>query len=68
MYDLKDGESAIREWEELSRINPSYELPDGEHVDEAILYYRMKQGDKSRPANNQPGEAGGTLGEGQGRP
>ena len=43
MYDLKDGESAIREWEELSRINPSYEMPDGEHIDEAILYYKMKQ-------------------------
>ena len=68
MYDLRDEESAIREWEDLSRINPSYEMPDGEHIDEAILHYRMKQEDKSRPANNQAREPGGTPDEGQGRP
>ena len=43
LHDLKDGDSAIKEWEELSRINPSYES-DGEHIDEIILYHRMKQG------------------------
>jgi tetratricopeptide (TPR) repeat protein len=43
MHDLKDTESALKEWEELSRINPAYKS-DGEHLDEIILYYRLKQG------------------------
>jgi len=65
LNDLEDETSALREWEELSRINPSYELSDGKHIDEVILYYRMKQGDQGQPAGNQPGEAGGKQGEGQ---
>lgn len=43
MYDLKDTEAALKEWEELSRINPTFEC-DGEHIDEIILRYRLKQG------------------------
>jgi len=67
MYDLRDEESAIKEWEDLSRINPSYELPDGEHIDEAILHYKLKQEDKKRPSDNQPGKESVTHGENQGR-
>ena len=42
--DLKDTESGLKEWEEISRINPAFESCDGEHIDELILYYRVKQG------------------------
>ena len=47
LNDLEDETSAIKEWEDLSRINPSYELSDGKNIDEVILYYRMKQGEHS---------------------
>ena len=52
LNDLKDEVSAIREWEALSRINRSYQLSDGKHIDEVILYYRMKQEEKGQSASN----------------
>jgi len=65
LNDLEDEVSAIKEWEDLIRINPSYELSDGKHIDEVILHYRMKQGHQGQPATNQPREAGKMIGEGQ---
>jgi len=38
--DLQDIESAIKEWEELSRINPAFRSCDGEHIDELIHHYQ----------------------------
>jgi tetratricopeptide (TPR) repeat protein len=65
LYDLNEEEPAIKEWEELSRINPSYELTGGEHLDELILHYKLKEEDKKRPSRNQPGKEGVTNVESQ---
>jgi F0F1-type ATP synthase delta subunit len=65
LYDLNEEESAVKEWEELSRINPSYELSEGEHLDELILHYKLKQEDKKRSADPQPGKEGITVGKSQ---
>lgn len=65
MYDLNQEESAVKEWEELGRINPSYELSEGEHLDELILHYKLKQEENKVSADQQPGKEGVTVGKSQ---
>lgn len=50
MNDLKQEEAAIKVWEELSNISPTFETADGTHIDEVIIYYKTRQDEKNRPS------------------
>jgi tetratricopeptide (TPR) repeat protein len=67
MHDLNDRESAIRAWEELSRINPFYQLPDGKLIEE-VLSYKAGQKAQGRSEGTDAGKPAASPSQGQGTP